>query len=45
MNEVPGRNGAGMYALTASRWINQTGMFLFTAQLQGGGEILRFFIM
>ena len=25
-------------AYTASTWINQPGMFLFTAQLKGGGE-------
>jgi len=36
---------AGMNALTASTWINQPGMFLFSAQLMGGGEILRFFIL
>ena len=30
---------AGMNALTASTWINQPGMFLFSAQLMGGGEI------
>jgi hypothetical protein len=28
MNEEPGTNGAGMNALTASTWINQSGIFL-----------------
>ena len=29
-----------MYALTASTWKNQLDMFLFSAQLMGGGVLL-----
>ena len=35
MNEVPGTNEAGMYALTASTWINQPGMFLVFCTTNG----------
>jgi len=39
-NVVPEMQWAGMNALTASTCINQPGMFLFSAQLMGGGVLL-----